>query len=557
MALERRDLTQIVSFSTPPPRVAFAIIDQGTTTNAETWGGSGTDGRTYSWFLVDTSWWAAVPVSAPNMNLLPVSVGDKFQVYTANSSSGFSPAANMMNPQGATDLISMSDFLATVTVKDSVLREVAGIRQAAGDGSSWYVYFAPTTDTQFNPATDGIVTWPEPRDPQWMGRLGHVTGIQMEWAKPGGPVKLQFGLACPPDFRTAGMDCGRRIQAFRGGSCIWDGILQEPQASPTGWIFSADGTGVECADYAAYYTAWNTDNPVNQAIGRGMRWRNDGIGSPPGVFGLNSSNAQDSGSLMVQDFLNLLCTSGSLYWSVEPPLSVGIPAEPWVLRMRQYPTDFSGNPLSAGVKAAEQWNIQEWQRTDLKAVMTRVPPDLYIVNTSPTTRTLNGTYNTLLCKYQATPDIPATSNTAAVAATYSTVIVDQPSAVAAQGRSEYFLDMTSNGTMTSAQVVQVAQNILNQYVRLSFFSPYTVQPNQLLNNGGEPVDLALDWTGKMATVLVENAPVGGDVTWQPLTFFIADYLYDDDTATATITPYQSAGKDIQSLIAAIYPNGFN
>jgi hypothetical protein len=111
--------------------------------------------------------------------------------------------------------------------------------------------------------------------------------------------------------------------------------------------------------------------------------------------------------------------------------------------------------------------------------------------------------------------------------------------------------------MTAAQVQQVAQSILARYIRLAFYTAYTVQPNRLLNNGGEPVDLACDWSGKMATVLVENAPLGGDASISPLTFFIADYVYDDDSATATITPYQSAGKDIQSLIAAMYPNGFS
>jgi len=110
--------------------------------------------------------------------------------------------------------------------------------------------------------------------------------------------------------------------------------------------------------------------------------------------------------------------------------------------------------------------------------------------------------------------------------------------------------------MTASQVIQVAQNILSRFIRLSFGTAYVVQPGRLLNNGGEPVDLACDWSGKMATVLVENAPLGGDVTMDPLTFFITDYLYDDDSQTATITPYQSAGKDIQSLIAELYPNGF-
>jgi hypothetical protein len=558
--MERKDLTQLVTFDPPLPRVGFTILSQGTTTSAETWGGSGQDGKTFSYFLIDTSWWVANENDGEpglDQNLIPIPVGTKFQMWQAKSGQ-FNPAAGLVAGGGSTDLMDMSTWLAGYTIADATVRYVVGIRQATGDGSQWYIYFGPSTDKQFPANTNGIVTIPEPRNAQWMGQIGHVSGLQMEWSKPGGPTSLQFNLTCPPNFRVTGMDCGRRVQAFRGGSCIWDGIMEEPQASATGWTMTADGTGVEGANYSAYYSHWTADEPINRAIGRGLRWRNDGVGSPPGLFGLNSANAQDPSSLTVQDFANLLCTSGSLYWSIEPPLSAGIPAEPWVIRFREFPTDISGNPLSAGVRAAEQYNIQEWQRIDLKAKLNRVPPDLYIVNLSPTSRTLNGTYNTLACRYQATPDIPGTSaHPSGIPATYNTVFVDQPGAVAEQGRVEYFLDMTSNGVMTSAQVVQVAHNILNRYIRLSFFTAYTVQPGQLINNGGVPVDLACDWSGKMATVLVENAPVGGDVTMDPLTFFIADYVYDDDSQTATITPYQSAGKDIQSLIAAMYPNGYN
>lgn len=559
MALERADLTQLVSFEPPAARVAFTILGQGTTTTAETWGGSGTDGKTYSWFLIDTSWWVANNNSgtpALKQNPLPVPVGTKFQVYQANSGS-FNPASGLINPSGATDLISFNDWLPNYTMADATLRTVVGVRQNASDGSSWYIYFGPPVSTTYVTGTEGIVTWPEPTDAHWLGTYGHVTGLQMDWNKPGGPNSLQCTLTCPPDFKPAAIDCGRRLQAYRGGDCIWDGTLQEPQASATGWTITANGCGAEGANFAAYYTTWTTDNPVNEAIGRGLRWTNTGLGTPPGLFGLNSDNAQDSGSLTVEDFLNLLCTSGSLYWAIEPPMSAKIPCEPWVVRLRNFPTDISGNPLAAATSTPEKYNIQEWQRIDLKATLSRVPPDLYIVNTSPASRTLNGTYNTLVCRYQATPDIPATSHYAAIAATYGTLYVDQPEAVAAQGRVEYYLDMTSNGVMTAAQVIQVAQNILNQYIRLGFYNTYTVNPNQLLNNGGEPVDLACDWSGKMATVLVENAPVGGDVTAAPTTFFIQDYMYDDGAQTATITPYQSVGMDIQSLIAAIYPTGFN
>jgi hypothetical protein len=567
MSLERRDLTQLVTFDPPLPRVAFAIKGQGTTTDAEDWGGSGMDGKSYSWFLLDTTWWVAAANSSNDLNLLPIPVGTQFQVYSAkigalNPRDTFSPESGLINSEGAPDLIDMNTWLHTVapTVSStgaqvgSKLRRVVGVRQAAGDGSSWYIYFTPTTDTAFSNATDGIVTWPEPRNPQWMGSIGHVTGLSMNWSKPGGPTSLQFNLTCPPNYRTTGMSVGRRLQAYRGGSCIWDGILEEPQASPTGWTIIADGVGTEGANYAALYSTWTADNPVNEAIGRGLRWRNDGIGSQPGLFGLNASNVQDSGSLTITDFLNLLVTSGALYWSIEPPLSVGIPSAPWVLRFREFPTDISGNALSAGVKAAEQWNIQEWQRIDLKGKLNRVPPDLFLVNATPVTRTINGTINTLVCKYQSSPDITAPAPI--VPAKFLTLVVDQPSAVATQGRNEFYLDLSTNGVMTAAQVQVVAQNLLAHYVKASFSTAYQVSPGRLLNNGGVPVDLAIDYSGKMVTVLVENAPVGGDVSSQPLTFFIGDYSYDDDSQSATVTPYQNAGNDISSLLARMYPTGF-
>lgn len=556
MALERRDLTQLVSFDPPLPQRGFAILSQGTTTTADTWGGSGTDGQTYGYFTLDTTWWTNSSSSVNDLNLLPVPVGTIFQVWSTNSSAAFDPTKYLINGQGAPDLIDNNTWLNhAVFPKDVTLRRVVGIRQVSN--TQWNIYFNPPANSTFNASTDGIVTLPQPTNAQWMGQYGHVIGLVMDWSKPGGPTSLSFTLTCPPNFRPTALNAGRRLQAFRGGSNIWDGTLQEPQASPTGWSVTANGVGVEGANFAATYSTWTADNVVNEAIGRGLRWRNDGIGSPPGLYGLNSSNVQDSGYQTVQDFTNLLTTSGALYWSIEPPMSVGIPAQPWVLRFRPFPTDLSGNPLIGGVTAPEQYNIQEWQRVDLNAVLTRVPADLYIINSSPTSRTMNGLYNTLVCKYQVTPDIPSTSGTATVPATYSTLTVDQPSSVASQGRVEYYLDMTSSGVMTSQQVQQVALNLLAHYTRFSFLTAFTVTPGRLLNNGGQAVDIALDWSGKMATVLVENAPVGGDISMSPQTFFIQDYSYDDDAETATVTPYQTAGTDIQSLVAEIYPNGFS
>src|SRR5262249_55880839 len=158
-----------------------------------------------------------------------------------------------------------------------------------------------------------------------------------------------------------------------------------------------------------------------------------------------------------------------------------------------YPSTIDGNPLDPGPKAPEQFTVNEWQRTDLKAKLRRLPPDLYVVNTNPVPRTVSNDYNTLVIKYQVHGDIAATSTVKAAAAVNATTVVDNPASVAKHGRNEYYLDITQDGSMTEAQVIQLGQNVLNRYVRANFSSPFTVQPGQLLNNGGAPVDLGCNW----------------------------------------------------------------
>jgi len=129
--------------------------------------------------------------------------------------------------------------------------------------------------------------------------------------------------------------------------------------------------------------------------------------------------------------------------------------------------------------------------------------------------------------------------------------------VASQGRMEYTLDVTSAGTMGQAAAAAIGRNVLNKYIRVNFAGTFSVQPGQLLNVGGFPVDLGCNWGGLMATVQVNNAAFGGEVGFAPLTFLIGEYDYNDDTQTATITPYQSARTDISSVVSELYPSRFS
>ena len=192
----------------------------------------------------------------------------------------------------------------------------------------------------------------------------------------------------------------------------------------------------------------------------------------------------------------------------------------------------------------------------LEGKLPRLPPDLYIVNVNPVPRTVANDFNTLLMKYQVSGDMSASSTVAAAAATFDTLVVDNPGSVALHGRNEFFLDITSAGTMTEAQVVTIGQQVLQRYVRANYSQAFTVQPGQLLNNGGVPVDLGCNWCGRVATVQVQSQSFGGEVSFAPITFLIGSYAYDDTSQTATLTPYQSQFTDLNSVLNALYPGKF-
>lgn len=574
MALEQRDATQIISFDPPLPRRAFQISSIGTSSEGDVFPGASTEGRRYGKITLNTWVWT----SHSGQGMAPMVVGERFGIYRASNGS-FDAASTAtystggVNPNApghstgntaddaSPDLLRFwDDRIKTgdwyrVDIGPSLLTVAGVVNDNGQDG--WTVYFSePLADPFDNDGSYGIVTMPEPMNGVWYGQLGNMQGINYEYACPGGPSTLTFLLAKPASFRHPAMDPGRIIQAFRGASCIWEGIQQEPSPSATGWTITAQGAGTYGGNFTAMYDPpnWKPDQVLNQAIGRGLRWAiPEAIGKPTGIY---LGQAQDSGSMAISDFMNLLCTGGGLYWSVEPPSGSKIPAGPWNIRLRQFPSDLNGNPTAQTATTATSWNVQEWQRTDLKAKLKRLPPDLYIVNTNPVPRTVSNDYNTLVIKYMSKADKVATSTVKASPAVYKTSVVDNPASVARHGRNEYYLDVSASGVMSSGEVEWMGHQILLHYVRANWASDFTVQPGELINNGGVPVDLGANWCGKVAAVQVDNAAFGGEVGVGTITFLISKYAFDDDTQTATIGPYQSQKTDISSIINMLWPGKF-
>lgn len=347
-------------------------------------------------------------------------------------------------------------------------------------------------------------------DPRWLGSLGHVMNLQYSTNIPGGCAQMQCLLEVEPNYRTNAMNLGRIVQIHRGASIVWDGKLDEPQPGTNGWTITAVGVGSQAKDLVAYYTStWPTGEPdqaINNAVGRGLRWINPGVGQPAGAW---FGQSVDPGDQTIADLLNLVCSRGGLLWYVN-----------------SQPAPRGNNVLS------------------VSPLPTAV--NYYLVSTTPVGRTLGGNYNTIFIRYEVTADNTSTG----AAATYGLVSVQNPSSIALYGPLEAYVDLSSAGVMTSAQAQTVGNYILSVYQRASFNGPFQVQPGQLLNPGGQPVDLGCVQAGSVCQLILTDFGYGGEVTPQfPITFIIGTYLWDDQQQQATITPYQTLNHSLTGLLS--------
>ena len=338
--------------------------------------------------------------------------------------------------------------------------------------------------------------------PRWLGTLGHVTGLRYSYTCPGGCDQLSATLQISARERTDALNPGREVRAVRGASVIWRGKLDEPQPSPAGWSISAHGSGTYGADYAAVYTGtWGTgtpDNAVNAAITRGLNWVNPGIGSPANMW---VGQPQNSASLQITDLLNLVCTKGGLTWFVacRPAASV-----------------LSVFPLPTTV-------------TNL------------LVSNTPVARTLGGDVNTIWIGYQ-----PSTG-------AFATTSVADANSVAVHGTIETYVDLSAANVLTATAAQAVGNLVLQRYQRASFAGPFTVGPGQLLTTGGTPVDLGagMPYAPMVARLILTDFGYGGEVTPAPIQFLVGGYEFDDDTQTATVTPFQALDTSFTGLLSMV------
>jgi hypothetical protein len=360
-----------------------------------------------------------------------------------------------------------------------------------------------------------VVTYePDGSDQRYLGAVGGVSGLQYSYVLPGGPDQLQCTLLTEPGARVRALEPGRITKVFRGVSCVWDGKLDQPTPSDTGWAVNAHGIGApSAADFMSYYTgSWGSGTPdtvVNNAIGRGLRWVN------PGISGMGVSpymgTQQDPASQTVADFLSSICDPANLTWMINPG-SAGC-----------------GNVLS------------------LFTPQFGGPANCLLITSLPAARTLFGYFTDLFLRYQATAD----NKTSGAGATYATTSYHNTAQSVQHGPLELYADLSAVGVQSAAAAQAVGQKLMSRYQAANFAGPFTVSPNQLCNLGGVAIDLGLGMQGPlMAQVLVANDSYGGEVTTStPLIFLVGSYIFYDDSQSAQISPFQYQGDSLSSLLS--------
>ena len=346
---------------------------------------------------------------------------------------------------------------------------------------------------------------------QYLGALGHVTALNWSFICPGGADQLNVTVEVPASYRTQLFNPGLTAVVYRGGHQVWDGKMDEPVPTASGWNMTAVGTGNLGQNFLAVYTdPWPTSEPdesVNGAISRGLPWGNAGIGSPAGIW---LGQAVDSGAQTITALLNLACTRGALTWYV--------------------------NSQPGGSYLTDDLNVFSLPTT----------VDRLLVCNTPVARTLGGDINSIWIKYQITADNSSTGATA----TYGVTNVVNQASINVHGTMETYIDLSDVGVMSSGAAQAVGNNVLAIYQRASFAGPFQVSPGQVLNLGGQPVDLGAEQAGHVYRLLLTDFGYGGEVTPQfPITFIGGQYAWDDITRVGTITPYVALNQSLTGLLS--------
>ena len=274
-----------------------------------------------------------------------------------------------------------------------------------------------------------------------------MTALKYSFTCPGGADSMTCTVMVPASYRNQAFSPGWQVRIYRGGHQVWDGKMDEPVPTATGWNFTAVGNGMRGTDFLAIYTdTWPANQPdesINNAIARGLPWVNPGVGTPSDAW---YGQAVDSGAQTITALLTLLTTRGASTWYV--------------------------NSQPGGVIG-----------DDLSVFPLPTTPNRLLVATTPVPRTLGGDINTIYLRYEITADNTDATTGATAPATYGLAVAQNAQSVAMHGELETYIDLSDVGVMTQAAAQAVGAACSQYYSTREFRGPFTGSYGAAMQHG--------------------------------------------------------------------------
>jgi hypothetical protein len=330
---------------------------------------------------------------------------------------------------------------------------------------------------------------------------GPVTGLNWSDTYSGGPADLAFSVQMDTVAQPRALSLGRLVQVLRGGLVMYEGILNKPSPTQTGFDVTAKGAGQWGDDYRDIWTTWTDINDaLAQAKARGLRWKLGTYSNTP----LYLVDQQESGSESMTERLSGVTRPGYYGWHVG-------------LR----------NLLSIGPVPSA--------------------PTRLLFSSSPQARALV-TVSALYAKYQ----ISADNADSGAPASYGLALATNAASATRFGRVEQEWDISGAGTMSLSTAQAWAAAALSRYTGLSWAGSIPVAYGQYTDLTGVPVDLGCEHSGEVVRLFLADGPWDADSSpFPPITFPVAKWAFDEGSEGGAATPYNAIETDLGSLLESM------
>jgi hypothetical protein len=296
-----------------------------------------------------------------------------------------------------------------------------------------------------------------------------------------GDLTASWQMYLDPRATHRALAPGRRVRVPLGSES-WRGIMVNAERGDV-WDCTATGWPALADSYTAL--AATTDNGlkldevVDAAIARGLPW------TRPSALPALTAGLQESGFGTITEALNTVCDAKARLWVVGRDGAVTTTAIPTTVAYILQANDTAGG---------------------------RSPGEFVT-------------------------DVQVTYFSSS---TYAPTTITRSATTRPYGRFEATLDITDLGPIALAQAQERGDSFLAQHgARLQFARPFTVAAGQLLNVGGQPVDLgtveAKD--GLVRVMLTDPDTAAGELSYTATNIALAETDYDVDADVITLTPF--------------------